>query len=64
METVLALIKIINPIEWIKEIHKMPVFIRIVLLLVCISAIFIPDSIKGINVHIARVIALCMVPVY
>lgn len=63
METVLALIKIINPIEWIKEIHKMPVFIRIVLLLVCISAIFIPDHIKGINVHIARVIALCLVPI-
>lgn len=63
METVLALIKIINPIEWIKEIHKMSVFIRIVLLLVCISAIFIPDSIKGINVHIARVIALCLVPI-
>lgn len=63
METVLALIKIINPIEWIKEIHKMPVFIRIVLLLVCISAIFIPDSIKGINVHIARVIALCLIPI-
>lgn len=63
METILSLIKIINPIEWIKEIHKMPVFIRIVLLLVCISAVFLPDSIKGINIHIVRIVALCLVPI-
>lgn len=63
MESILALIKIINPIEWIKEIHKMPVFIRIVLLMVCISVLFIPDSIMGINIHIARVVALCLIPI-
>ena len=59
MEIVLALLKIVNPIEWIKELHKIPILIRITLLLACISLLFLPEVIFNINLQIIKIISLC-----
>ena len=59
----MELFKMFNPMEWLKEIHKANICIRIVLLVVCIITLFFSDVVLGINFYVVKTVAMYLIPI-
>lgn len=62
MEIILALLKVINPIEWVKEGYKMPKYVKLTAIITCVIILFLPDSVNSIPTVGMKKAAFYLIP--